>query len=99
MLLGSGSTFPEVDPDPAKWYGSVSGSGSETLIIYTNKVDNGNNDWICKYEYANKKSDFLNFLALLHLHDMRGKQQGKHQITRTRSRGFSGKASNKKRFT
>ena len=21
LLLGSGSTFPEVDPDPAKWYG------------------------------------------------------------------------------
>ena len=22
LLLGSGSKFPEVDPDPAKWYGS-----------------------------------------------------------------------------
>ena len=23
LLLWSGSTFPEVDPDPAKWYGSI----------------------------------------------------------------------------
>ena len=23
LLPGSGSTFPEVDPDPAKWYGST----------------------------------------------------------------------------
>ena len=30
LLPGSGSTFPEVDPDPAKWYGS----GYETLPIY-----------------------------------------------------------------
>ena len=29
LLPESGSTFPEVDPDPAKWYGS----GSETLVF------------------------------------------------------------------
>ena len=28
LLPGSGSKFPDVDPDPAKWYGS----GSETLL-------------------------------------------------------------------
>ena len=56
--------------------------------IYTNKMDNRNNDWIYTKDHKRTNmqirnpADFLDFLALLHLHDMRGKQQGKRQITR-----------------
>ena len=41
-------------------------------------------------------ADFLDFLALLHLHNMRDKQQSNKKLLL--DQGFSGKASNKKRF-
>ena len=51
-------------------------------------MDNGNNDWIWTKDHnltnmqIRNPADFLDFLALLHSHDMRDKQQGKCQIKR-----------------
>ena len=36
LLPGSGSTFPEVDPYPAKWYGSETLMKTTTNFILTN---------------------------------------------------------------
>ena len=53
--------------------------------VYTNKVDNGNNDWMCTKDPKQNNLQikyhvvFLGFTASIQLCNIRGKQQGAHQ--------------------
>ena len=54
LLPGSRATFPEVDPDPAKWYGSnrirIRNTANNNNTIYLFSVNNSSLLTVAKHE-------------------------------------------------